>query len=154
MRLLRTIAKREVCTVVLLLGGSGALCYGWLFHTVQVYQEEEREVSVAVPTPFGPEETPSEQPPPNDGGPAEGVDPFRSPPEEPAKPEAKSAEGPSAPQPPPGVTFQKVTEKYWEARYEPEWVVTRDVTVGGLARLADGQLRRTYSGKPPSLCPT
>jgi len=140
---------------VLLLGGSGALCYGWLFHTVQVYQEEEREVSVAVPPLFGLGETPSEQSEnPGVEPPAEGVDPFRSQPEEPAGPEGKAAESPSPPQHPSDVTFKKVTEKYWEARYEPEWVVTRDVTIGGVARMADGQLRRTYTGTPPSLCPT
>ena len=104
--------KREVCTVVLLLGGSGALCYGWLFHKVPVYEEQEREVSIAAPPLFGLGETPSEQPGnPGDEPPAEGVDPFRSPPEEPAQPQAKAAESPPVPQPPSDVTFKKETVK-------------------------------------------
>ncbi len=98
----------------------------------EVYQEEEREVSIAFPTPFGQGEMPSGQPPSNEGAAAGGVDPFRSPPDEP-QPKVKAAESPFVP-PLSGITFQKVTEKYWEARFEPEWVVTRDVTFGGLTR--------------------
>ncbi len=35
---------------------------------------------------------------------------------------------------------------------EPDLI--RDVTVGGVARLDSGELKRTYMGRPPSLCPT
>lgn len=35
-----------------------------------------------------------------------------------------------------------------------EITATRDVTVGGLIRLQNGTIKRTYSGKPPSTCPT
>jgi hypothetical protein len=37
-----------------------------------------------------------------------------------------------------------------------EVVITRDITVGGLVRLASGLVKRTYAGdKPPaSVCPT
>ena len=37
-----------------------------------------------------------------------------------------------------------------------EAVITRDITVGGLVRLASGLIKRTYAGdKPPaSVCPT
>ncbi len=35
-----------------------------------------------------------------------------------------------------------------------EPAIIRDVTVGGLVRLDSGAIRRTYSGKPPSACPT
>jgi hypothetical protein len=36
----------------------------------------------------------------------------------------------------------------------PEPEVVREVTVGGLERMASGELKRTYSGAPPSACPT
>lgn len=36
----------------------------------------------------------------------------------------------------------------------PEPAFTRDVTVGGIIRLATGELRRTYAGEAPSQCPT
>jgi len=36
----------------------------------------------------------------------------------------------------------------------PEPGIIRDTTVGGLVRLDSGAIRRTYSGKPPSACPT
>ena len=32
--------------------------------------------------------------------------------------------------------------------------VVFDVTVGGLERLASGEIKRTYSGAPPAACPT
>jgi hypothetical protein len=37
---------------------------------------------------------------------------------------------------------------------ESEPVLTREVTVGGVVRLDSGELKRTYSGKGPALCPT
>ena len=35
---------------------------------------------------------------------------------------------------------------------EPQ--ITREVTIGGLIRLSSGTIKRTYSGEPPSFCPT
>jgi hypothetical protein len=55
---------------------------------------------------------------------------------------------------PPVVKIKKTTEKYLEPLEEPEWVLVRDTAVGGLKRLDNGELKRTYSGKPPALCPT
>ena len=37
---------------------------------------------------------------------------------------------------------------------DSEQSIVRDVTVGGVERLPNGHLKRTYSGKPPTLCPT
>ena len=134
----------------MLLCGSGALGYGGLFHTALVCRQQERESSIPVPTLFGLGDELLEEPLtlPEEPSSTEGVDPFRSPPEKPVPPQAKDAE---APLPSSDVTFMKVTEKYWEARQEPEWTITRKMSVGGLTRLANGQLRRTYSGKPLSL---
>ena len=69
---------------------------------------------------------------------------------EPAPPPAGSSAGPL----PPGLVSKKVTERVVLDESKPEWVLVRDVTFGGVARLDNGQLKRTYSGKPPALCPT
>jgi hypothetical protein len=60
----------------------------------------------------------------------------------------------SPPELPPGMKMEKVTEKYVESIEEPEWAIVREVTFGGVVRLANGELKRTYSGKPPALCPS
>ena len=54
----------------------------------------------------------------------------------------------------PGVRLKKITEDYTVVTLDSEWAVVRDVTVGGVILLPDGHLKRTYSGKPPALCPT
>ena len=81
--------------------------------------------------------------------PATEEDPFATPP-------VATGQSPSglAPVPPPGTKLATVMEKYLEVLQEPEWVLVREVTVGGVTRLANGELKRTYSGKPPALCPT
>jgi hypothetical protein len=55
---------------------------------------------------------------------------------------------------PDAMKMQKMIEKYRVTREEPEWIIVRDAAVGGVERLANGRLKRTYSGKAPSLCPT
>ena len=55
---------------------------------------------------------------------------------------------------PAGMAKKDIEEKYVDVRNEPEWVLVREITIGGVARLANGQLKRTYSGKPPALCPS
>ena len=52
----------------------------------------------------------------------------------------------AAPSQPPAPTAQPVQE--------PEPKIVREVTVGGVARNADGKIERTYTGKPLSQCPT
>jgi hypothetical protein len=37
---------------------------------------------------------------------------------------------------------------------ETEPQIVREITYGGLTRLPSGDIKRTYVGKPPSLCPT
>ena len=37
---------------------------------------------------------------------------------------------------------------------ESEPTLIREVSFGGVTLLASGELMRTYSGEPPSLCPT
>ncbi|MHC4085346.1 MAG: hypothetical protein ACYSWZ_02880 [Planctomycetota bacterium] len=52
----------------------------------------------------------------------------------------------------PDVTTRHITE--WLSLDLREPAIIRDVTVGGLVRLDSGDIKRTYSGKPPSACPT
>jgi hypothetical protein len=62
--------------------------------------------------------------------------------------------GPGAPprffEPPPPPPARKILV----AEVDPEWRLIRDVTIGGLARLPSNEIRRTYSGEGPALCPT
>ena len=71
----------------------------------------------------------------------------------PARESGNPFENPSASPLPPGMKLEKVTEKYVESSEDPEWAIIREVTIGGVVRLANGDLKRTYSGKPPGLCP-
>ena len=48
--------------------------------------------------------------------------------------------------------FAPVYETITLVESEPELV--REVTYGGVTRLPTGETKRTYTGKPPSLCPT
>ena len=52
----------------------------------------------------------------------------------------------------PDVMTQHVVE--WLSLDLREPAIIRDATVGGLVRLDSGAIKRTYSGKPPSACPT
>jgi hypothetical protein len=160
--------KRHVWLILLLLGGSGSLLYGSLFHVVIVAEEKEREISIAIPAPPALSERPSEQGKRADDRPAEAearaddsatpadVDPFRSRSAERTQPNESENpfESASVSSTPPDMRYEKVTEKFFEARAEPECVIVREVTVGGVTRLDSDQLKRTYSGTAPSLCPT
>ena len=59
---------------------------------------------------------------------------------------------PSFFQPPPHLA--KVTKKIFITKDELEPALIREVTIGGVALFEAGKLKRTYSGKAPSLCPT
>ena len=131
--------RRFLAMVVLLLGGAGSLLYGSLFHAVMVEEDKQREISIAVPTMPGFEEMPFEPrgfaPPGPEGWTPDGG-PMENPPM------------------PPGIRMETVVEEYVETQEEPEWTIVWEVTIGGVTRLANGRLKRTYSGKPPALCPT
>ena len=77
--------------------------------------------------------------------------PFAASPEQPG--EVPSEEPPWFPDPS-SMMFERVTQIELVAHTEPEWVLVREMTFGGVARLENGELKRTYSGKPPALCPT
>lgn len=45
-------------------------------------------------------------------------------------------------------------EKGESLTIESEGAVVREVTIGGVRRDESGNIRQTYTGKPPSTCPT
>lgn len=62
-------------------------------------------------------------------------------------------------EPPPGVPFfnappPPTPEKLIVTIRQSELRLIREVSIGGITRLASGELKRTYTGTPPSLCPT
>jgi hypothetical protein len=115
---------RAIVPAVLVLGGIASLIYGVGYHSAPVSEEREVEIPIAPPAPFA-EPMPGE--PPLEGFPGElgFVDP-----------------GPPMDLPP------------FLIENESELTLIRETTIGGVTLLACGVLKRTYSGEPPSLCPT
>jgi hypothetical protein len=154
--------------IFLLLLGCGSLLYGLLFHTITVEETKQREVSVAVSTLPGvgellPESGGEAEPAPPEKAPeskgekdADEGNPFASPSAK--KAPAANSENPFESHPaapaPSALKYEKFTESYVDIREEPEWVIVREVTFGGVVLLVNGHLKRTYSGTPPSLCPS
>ncbi len=58
--------------------------------------------------------------------------------------------GPGGPGGPPA--FAPVYKTITMSESEPDLV--REITYAGVTRLPSGEIKRTYVGKPPSLCPT
>jgi hypothetical protein len=163
---------RTVVALLLALIGSFWLGYGLFFHRMTLEETKQREVPVAISMSFGIEEAtpefegegkaPSEKSPEPAGGTvSDEVDPFRSPTtndkatgdaENPfeGRPDVSNAPSTNAP----GVKFEKRTVDEVECHEESESTIVREVTFDGVALLANGHLRRTYSGKPPKACPT
>lgn len=130
-----TVFRRALLPIALVAAGAIAIVEGVWFHPIPVIVEKETKKTIDV-TPPAPPGTPMDGP---------------------------SSDGPSAS---PGMPFGRqnvVKRTVTEIEIEPliisEPAATRDVTVGGLERVASGEhagkLRRTYSGeKGPALCPT
>jgi len=136
-----TAIRRAIFPLLLLLGAVASIHYGAAYHSVPVLVEQEEEVEIDVPNPFAlppglAPDSPLAQTPPF-GDPSLGPPPF----------------GP-APFEVPAIK-QVVTRVTQTTKEMPEPALIRDVTVGGVVRLASGELKRTYSGdQGPSLCPT
>ena len=129
---------RAALPLVLLAGGIAALVYGIAHHTAVVSAEQEIEVDLAAPPgmelPGSPGGVPGFGPPGGDlGDPASAFPPpfLQLPPE-----------------------LSKVKEKVIVSEPTRELTLIREVTFGGVTRRSPGVLWRTYTGDPPSLCPT
>lgn len=131
--------NRPLTLIFLLVAAAGMLLYGSLFHRIVVEVAMQREISIAVPNRAAAER--------EDWGTQErdGAGTLQA--------GGAPMQRPSAP-PLPDVKMETVTETYVENQQEYEWTIVRETTFGGVARLANGVLKRTYSGKPPALCPS
>jgi hypothetical protein len=134
----RVWVLRAAVPLVLLASGSVALVYGIARHSAVVSVEQEIEVNLAPP--------PGVVPP---GGEA-GVPGFGPPGAELGVP-SLPFDAPFMQLPP---ELAKVKEKVIVSEPTAELVLIREVTFGGVTRLSSGVLWRTYTGAPPSLCPT
>ena len=128
---MRVIDRYRALPIVLVLAGLGQLIYAVGYHTTPVLTEKE------VEQPGPSHEDPM---PPSDPGP-DGLPPGLVQPDFPDEPPV-DAPAPESP------------EKTVVTVAEAELRIIQEVTVGGLTRLASGELKRTYSGRAPSRCPT
>jgi hypothetical protein len=135
---------RAIIPLLLVLGGVVSVYYGVQHNSQEVVEEQQIEIDLAPPMPPGPMVPPEAQP----GFP--GAPPFEQPP--------PFGDQPPFMEPPPlpgAAPFpMKVTETVLVTKEDSELKLIREVTFGGVVLLATGQLRRTYSGAPPLLCPT
>jgi len=130
--------RNYLLPLLALLGiGAGLLlvCYGYLFHeTTVAVRSKQAAAKPGPPT--------RAEPPPE---PLLGEELFL-----PGLDFPGDWMSPPAPAPEPAAPAEPAEE----AITVTEWDLVRDATVGGIVRLADGRLSRTYVGKPPSACPT
>ncbi len=127
------VIRRAILPLALVVVGLWSLLHGARQHTEPVIDEHEEKTTIAIPSPFGP--------PPNLTG-------------EPGMPGENPFEDPAGFAPPP-MLKQEVTRIFQTTKDEPEPILVREITIGGLVRLASGELKRTYSGEQgPALCPT
>jgi len=151
-----SVILRAVVPLVLLVAGIGSAIYGTARHTVAVVQEHEEEMSIPIPSPFGP------GPAGPEGEPFPGAPPMPgAPPDAAGPPDAEAPPGgpPPMDMPPqpwqPPQQFTKIIKKIIVTTDEPEPKVIREVSIGGLTLAASGEIKRTYSGdEGPALCPT
>ena len=123
--------------------GIVSLLWGTFRHTLEISEEQEIEISLAPP-PEMMQGDPMGMAGPEGGFPGDPgfEDPnFGGPPGM-----------PFMPGPPP--EMQKVKQKVLVSKEEPESRAVFEITIGGLALMDTGELQRTYTGAPPSLCPT
>ena len=138
------VLRRLVVPVLLVLGGVASVIHGARFHSAEVFETQQVQQTIRIPTSFGP------------AGPIGGTSPW-----------GIGGEPGSAPSPDeggPAFITQTITRTVQVPKTLLEPTLTRELTVGGVARVAEadaelfdlepGSLRQTYTGAPPSLCPT
>jgi hypothetical protein len=137
-----------------LVGAIVSLVYGMTYHTRPVLEEYEEEVEISVPSAFGPMGLPGESAaPPGEIASPPGV------PGEPPLPEFFPGDPAASAFPPflgpPAQEKVKVVRVIQRTKRVPEPRLVYEVTVGGVVRLASGDIRQTYHGEAgPALCPT
>jgi len=141
-----TALLRATIPLVLLAGGIVSLVYGISRHSAVISVEQEIEIDLAAPAGvaapgFGGAGLPGLGPPGDGSGPP--GDGFTDP---------ALAGPPPWMAPPPELS--KVKQKVILTEETSELTLIREVTFGGVTRLSSGVLWRTYTGVPPSLCPT
>jgi hypothetical protein len=120
--------------------------YGVGHHSAVVSMEQEIELNLAPPLGVGPSGWEGVGPP-GFGQPGEAFGPS-----EPGFGDPALAGPPPWLAPPPELS--KVKQKVILTEETSELALIREVTFGGVTRLSSGVLWRTYTGVPPSLCPT
>jgi hypothetical protein len=150
-----SMIQRIIAPGVLLAAGIVSAMHGMSGHVVEVIQEHEEEVSIPVPTPFGPGPFGPEREPLPGGLAPDGGPPFAEvQPPGPRPMDQPPMDGPPPFWRPPPV-FEKVIKITTVTTDEPEPKIIREVSVGGLTLADSGEVKRTYSGQGgPALCPT
>ncbi len=136
--------SRAIPSVLVLAAGIASVVYGVGYHVAAVTEEKEVEFSVPAPPDFAATGFPAPDFPAPGFAPPGFAPPGMPPFGDPSMPGVSGM--------PPVMT--KVKQKVIVTKEVPELALIREVTFGGVALLDDGELRQTYSGAPPSLCPT
>jgi hypothetical protein len=130
---MRIIVGRALLPAMLVAAGIAAVVYGARFHQAPVIEEQEREFTIKIPLPGGAFLPPADSPMPDPVAQAGGD---------------QDSQG--------GEEFitRKIKKMVAVSGDNGEPRLIRDLSVGGIVRLDSGELKRTYSGEAPSLCPS
>ena len=137
---MRRIILQTIPPALLFCAGIGCLIYGIAYHKLPVSAEQEIEVNIAPPPMYAP---PGGTP----------FDPGHGPDGRQVGLVHELAMG-SPPMMGPPAAATKIKEKVFVTSDRTELALIREVSVGGVTLLDSGQLMQTYTGEPPSLCPT
>jgi hypothetical protein len=154
--LMWTRIRRSAAAMATIVAGLGAGVYGYRSHAIAVVDQYEEAVKIVVPGPmagkFAPRTRGSFLPKP--GAKSRPGPLGRSFPPAGDSEEQGSASRDGGPVVPPGFMTKTVLRTVRNTLMLGEPVLARDVTVGGVIRVASGELRRTYHGDVPKLCPS
>lgn len=123
-----SVLQRSIPTL-LLVAGIASTIYGEWFHAQTVLEEREEEAEILIPL-AGPAGWGNQLPGEDQG------------------PDRISPDGSQS------FMKKKITRKLMVEKTVAEPDLCREVSIGGVRLLESGELQQTYSGRPPSLCPT
>ena len=126
------IVVQRSLPILLLVVGIASIIYGARFHTQVVLEDREEEVDILIPLAGA-------------GGMGFQLpgDPALGPPGANLGPDDS-----------PSFIKEKRTRTITSEKIVVEPILCREVSIGGVRLLESGELQQTYSGRPPSLCPT